>query len=389
MLKISHLSVQYNSDFRSRNFWWGSFLRSCWWKHTSPPHTEGTKPFILGGLSLEVQTGEFLVILGASGTGKTTLLRTIAGLKQPSEGEILIGGIQQNRLPPHRRDVAYVFQSGGWYDHLTVQQHFEIDFSRRKTSRTPADWMERVGLSEFADQNPPQLSGGQLQRLAIGRALMRGKAILLLDEPLNQLDTVSRQQLLDLLRQIHQEGQTVVCVTHDQQDVLRLATRVAVLHGGVIQQVDTPQEIYETPQHVSVGMAIGVPSMEFFQHDALPGVEALRNRFLGSRNAIVGIRPRDWVLVKSDSSDRVQDRGLQKIVNEFETLYIQGRWGDHAFGDGQILGKVDTGLATVSALLDAYEIGPDYLKGAMVSLRINVRKVNWFDPQNGNRIDYP
>jgi len=336
-------------------------------------------PNVLRDLTLEIESGDFLVVLGESGTGKTTLLRSIAGLTKPISGKILIQGKCQQGLPPHQRDVAYVFQSGGWYDHLTVREHFEIDISTLARGNSPAYWLDRIGLTELADFKPPQLSGGQLQRLAIGRALTRRKSLMLFDEPLNQLDAFSRRDLLQLLRQIHAEGQSIVYVTHDHQDAFLLATQIAVLHDGSIRQLDLPKNIYDHPQHISAANAIGFPSMEFF-----PSKTFASHEFPASLvDAVLGVRPRDWRLTVRTNIGQPAPLELER-----NQLCVSGKWSGASWGDGQVLGRIETGHTPVSVVIRASEMETSLSIGTPVWLTTDLTKVHCFDRCNGNRIEF-
>ncbi len=235
-----------------------SFFRR--WLTSNLPTVDEAR-WILHGLNLRVEKNDFLVILGPSGSGKSTLLRAIAGLARPSSGRVQLNGNDITHQPPHHRDLALVFQNGGWYDHLTVEQHFQFDSqSKASIERT----MQQLDLTELKHQRPGELSGGQAQRLAIGRALLRGRSLMMLDEPLSQLDQSIRESIRELLKTIHAEQKTFVYVTHDQQDAMHLATKVAILHRGQIQQIGTPQELFDAPNHRCVAEMIGTPSMQFF-----------------------------------------------------------------------------------------------------------------------------
>ena len=378
MLRIRNLCVQYPFKSFGKQAFWKSLL-SRWWQNTaSESPNPRVSPFVLQDLTMEIQSEDFLVILGQSGTGKTTLLRSIAGLTKPNSGEILIKGTCQQGLPPHQRDVAYVTQSGGWYDHLTVREHFEINDSASIRNKSAAYWLDRIGLTGLANYKPTQLSGGQLQRLAIGRAVARRKSLMLLDEPLNQLDAFSRRDLIQLLRQIHAEGQSIVYVTHDHQDAFLLATRIAVLHQGSIRQIDVPRKIYDQPQHISVANAIGFPSMEFFKPELFASIGLPAS----SVDAVLGVRPRDWRL-----SVRSHTGQAAPIKLEHNQLCVSGEWSGESWGDGQVVGRAETGHAPISVLLQASEMETSLVIGTPVWLSVDLTKVHCFDRFSGNRIE--
>ncbi|WP_226351721.1 ABC transporter ATP-binding protein [Pseudonocardia sp. ICBG601] len=217
------------------------------------------------GISLDVADGEFLVLLGPSGCGKSTLLRMVAGLTAPTGGRILLDGRDITAVPPRERDIAMVFQSYALYPHLTVARN--IGFPLRTRRRRDADARVAevaavLGLEELLDRRPRDLSGGQRQRVALGRALVRDPGAFLLDEPLSNLDatlrTATRAELGDLHRRL---GSTFVYVTHDQVEAMTMATRIAVLDRGRLEQVGTPEEVYDAPASVFVAGFLGSPAI--------------------------------------------------------------------------------------------------------------------------------
>ncbi|HEV2290571.1 MAG TPA: ABC transporter ATP-binding protein [Gemmatimonadales bacterium] len=251
-------------------------------------------------VSLEVAPGECVAILGPSGCGKSTLLRCIAGLEQPTSGDILIGDQRVNDVPPAERDVAMVFQSYALYPHLTVRENLEFPLRMRKVR--PATRSERITsvarrleLGDLLDRLPGQLSGGQRQRVALGRALVREPAVFLLDEPLSNLDATLRVQLrADLLALQASLEATMLFVTHDQAEALTLGRRLVVIDGGRVQQVGTPNEVYGSPANVFVARFVGTPGMNLFRAGVrLPA---------GPEGAVqAGIRPEHLALVPVDS----------------------------------------------------------------------------------------
>ena len=212
---------------------------------------------------LEIRDGEFFCLLGPSGCGKTTTLNLIGGFVAPTQGTIWIQGERIDRVPPHKRNVNTVFQSYALFPHMTVSENvaFGLRMARvdkKATAARAAEALELVGLEEFGDRLPNQLSGGQQQRVAVARALVRRPAVLLLDEPLGALDLKLRKRLQVELAQIHREvGTTFVYVTHDQEEAMTMADRVAVMRAGTIEQVDVPEEIYKHPQSRFVADFIG------------------------------------------------------------------------------------------------------------------------------------
>jgi ABC-type sugar transport system ATPase subunit len=233
-------------------------------------------------LTLEVSDGELMVLVGPSGSGKTTALRMLAGLEAVDRGRIEIGDRVVNRVSPRDRDVAMVFQDYALYPQMTVRDNMAFGLRRRGMGRADVDrrvaeTSETLGLGELLDRRPRQLSGGQQQRVALGRALVREPQVLLMDEPLSNLDAKLRGQARGEIKRLQTEvGTTTVYVTHDQVEALTLGDRIAVLDDGALQQVGTPEELYERPANVFVGGFIGSPAMSF-----LPG----------ENGAVIGVRP--------------------------------------------------------------------------------------------------
>jgi sn-glycerol 3-phosphate transport system ATP-binding protein len=240
------------------------------------------KTTIMAGVNLDIHDGEFVVILGPSGCGKSTLLRLIAGLEEITGGEIAIGGDVVNQLEPRERGCAMVFQNYALYPHMTVAEN--IGYALKVAGVPKTDRMARVaetaksvGLADFLDRKPGQLSGGQRQRVAMARAIIRAPKVFLFDEPLSNLDAKLRVQMRHEIRRIHNQIKaTSVFVTHDQHEGMTLADRLVVMNKGTIEQVGTPEEIYDRPASTYVAGFIGSPAMCF-----LPG------RVDGDRQALV------------------------------------------------------------------------------------------------------
>jgi len=269
-------------------------------------------------MSIEIPDKEFLVFVGPSGCGKTTSLRLLAGLEEPTEGDIYIGQRRVNDVPPKDRDIAMVFQSYALYPHMSVYDNMAFGLSLRKT---PKDEIDRrvheaasdLGIEELLDRKPRQLSGGQRQRVAVGRAIVRDPAVFLMDEPLSNLDAKLRVEARAMLSRLHQRLETTfIYVTHDQTEAMTMGSRIAVLRDGVLQQIDTPQVLYDTPTNVFVAGFIGSPSMNFFdatlvgnanemyvQSDTfklrVPDEKAQRHAEKGyaGKEIVFGIRPND------------------------------------------------------------------------------------------------
>jgi multiple sugar transport system ATP-binding protein len=290
------------------------------------------------GIDLTANEGEFLVLLGPSGCGKTTLMRLIAGLEQPTAGDIVIGGRVVTDLPPRARNIAMVFQSYALYPHLTVEKNISFPLRAvgmpKEDIRKKVEWAARMfGIERFLDRKPRQLSGGERQRVALARAVVREPVVFLLDEPLSNLDAKLRNSARDELKQFqHNLGTTTIYVTHDQAEAMGLGDRIAVLNQGKVIQVGTPQEIYGHPMDVFVATFIGSPPMNLvedgntwlgFRPEAfLPqGVETggdtetfpfrvTRVEYLGADRLVYGVlegrRPEAHVISKIPTNIRVE-----------------------------------------------------------------------------------
>lgn len=225
---------------------------------------------VIHGVDLDIEDGQFVVLVGPSGCGKSTLLRMIAGLEGISDGTIEIGDRVVNSLPPSERDIAMVFQNYALYPHKTVSANMAFSLKMRRMPKE--EIRERVhraaeilGLTDYLERYPRALSGGQRQRVAMGRAIVRNPQVFLFDEPLSNLDAKLRVQMRTEIRELHQRlGTTTVYVTHDQIEAMTMADKIVVLQGGVIEQIGSPLELYDTPANQFVAGFIGSPSMNFF-----------------------------------------------------------------------------------------------------------------------------
>jgi multiple sugar transport system ATP-binding protein len=272
---------------------------------------------VLKGIDLEAETGEFIVLVGPSGCGKSTLLAMIAGLETITAGDIVIGGRLVNQVPPKDRNIAMVFQSYALYPTMTVRQNITFGMeSRRVPKAAQRQAVERVTqllhIEELLDRRPSQLSGGQRQRVAMGRALVRDPALFLFDEPLSNLDAKLRVEMRTEIKKLYQRiEKTTVYVTHDQVEAMTLASRIAVMHQGRLQQFAEPRAVYERPANIFVAGFMGSPAMNFLPAeivaaDGRPGIAlpngggatvlklpAERGAALGApgRRVIFGVRP--------------------------------------------------------------------------------------------------
>jgi multiple sugar transport system ATP-binding protein len=225
----------------------------------------------LQDLSIHVEDKEFLVLVGPSGCGKTTALRCLAGLEEVTEGEVLIADQVVNDVAPKDRDIAMVFQSYALYPHMSVFDNMAFGLKLRKTpkediKRRVQEAADILGIGQLLDRKPRELSGGQRQRVAVGRAIVREPKVFLFDEPLSNLDAKLRVQTRTQISKLHTRLQTTfIYVTHDQTEAMTMATRIAVLNKGVLQQLDTPQQLYDFPANLFVAGFIGSPAMNFFE----------------------------------------------------------------------------------------------------------------------------
>jgi multiple sugar transport system ATP-binding protein len=366
--------------------------------------------------SLEVGDGEFMVLVGPSGCGKSTILRIIAGLEDVTAGEVYIDGRQVTDLPPKDRDIAMVFQNYALYPHMTVLQNlgFGLRLRREKKdeiNRRVMDTAKILGLDRLLDRKPAQLSGGQRQRVAMGRAMVREPRAFLMDEPLSNLDAKLRVQMRGSLAQLHERLKTTtVYVTHDQVEAMTLGERVAVLRDGVLQQVDTPQNLYKHPGNLFVAAFMGSPPMNLVE----ARVEAARLSFgsftipipphpglrpFEGRSVILGIRPSDFedVAVWADTSvPSIEARVdiAEELGSEINLLFTvdappieteETRAAADAAGDDETIPLMSDGRRAVfCARVDARTRAR---AGSTIRLSCDPARFHYFDPATGLVID--
>ena len=238
---------------------------------------DNEKFFAVQNVNLEVKPAEFLTFLGPSGCGKTTTLRMIAGFETPTEGQILLGDKDVTKIPANERGMGFVFQNYALYPHMSVYDNMAFGLKLRKVAKDQIDRLVHeaakiLDIEHLLDRKPKALSGGQRQRVAMGRAIVRNPKVFLMDEPLSNLDAKLRVQMRIEIAKLHQRlGTTIIYVTHDQTEAMTLGTRIVVMKDGVIQQVDTPQNLYEKPCNLFVAGFMGSPQMNFL--DATVKVE--------------------------------------------------------------------------------------------------------------------
>ena len=335
-------------------------------------------------VDIDVKPGQFVTLLGPSGCGKSTTLNMIAGLEQPSEGRILIGGRDVTNLPPSERDIAMVFQSYALYPHLSVFENIAFPLRARRRRTAEPELRERVaqvaaalGLDTLLGRLPREISGGQRQRVALGRAMVRTPNVYLLDEPLSNLDQQLRVQMRSELKDIHQRlGATMIYVTHDQGEAMTLSDTIVVMSGGRVEQLGSPRELYDRPANVFVARFLGEPGMNLFEgridDGALraEGVAIAADRVGGagrSGGLIAGIRPEDLVEVEPD---KASIRGTVRTIE---------------FLGSRMLLRIDVGAAIVTAFMP---LGSQFSPRQPVGLApASGDRVRWFAAETGGAID--
>ncbi|HJY32999.1 MAG TPA: sn-glycerol-3-phosphate ABC transporter ATP-binding protein UgpC [Actinomycetota bacterium] len=351
-------------------------------------------------LTLEVADGEFLILVGPSGCGKSTALRMVAGLERISDGTIAIGDRVVNDVPPKDRDIAMVFQNYALYPHMTVEKNLGFGLRRRRTPREDVrarvdDVSRLLGLEDLLRRRPGQLSGGQRQRVAMGRALVREPKVFLLDEPLSNLDAQLRVQMRSELKRLHERvGATTIYVTHDQVEAITLGERIAVLSGGILQQVGPPQEVYDHPANVFVARFIGSPPMNLLKGNATGGriwlgdVE-LREPQVPEGEVLVGIRPEGLRPVGQEHEGPTLEVGVEVVEPLGDEVLVHGSIdatpADVPIGseDPALLSDGEGGRAAITLRLPP---GDRPRPGSRLRVAIAPHNVRLFDPASGRAI---
>lgn len=349
---------------------------------------------VLKQIDLDARPGEFLVLLGPSGCGKSTLLNIIAGLEEPTAGEILIDKVAVTDFEPKDRDIAMVFQSYALYPGMTVAGNLSFGMSVRgvpknERDKTVAEVARILRLDHLLERKPSQLSGGQRQRVAMGRALVRHPKIFLFDEPLSNLDAQLRVEMRTELKKLHHRlSATIVYVTHDQVEAMTLATKVVVMNGGVVQQVGEPQEIYDRPKNVFVAKFIGSPSMNLvpgtinfasgskhvFEAEGLTqpielsvDVKSSMVNSLAGKKLLMGIRP-ECITVADSTRKRAE---ANVILSRVELVEPTG--SDNLvfvkFGDCELLARLAPGAGRL---------------GEAITISLPKDKILIYDAESGN-----
>lgn len=313
---------------------------------------------VINNVNLEIKDKEFIVLVGSSGCGKSTLLRMIAGLEEITDGEIYIGDKKVNNIAPKDRDIAFVFQSYALYPHMTVRENIAFGLKMRKVPKAEIEKKvqeaaEILNLGEYLDRKPKQLSGGQRQRVALGRAIVRNPKVFLMDEPLSNLDAKLRVQMRSEIKKLHEKLQTTfIYVTHDQTEALTMGDRIVVLNNGDIQQVDSPDQIYNNPKNTFVAGFVGSPQMNF-----------IAGKDLGlDENILYGVRPEKMTKPDGDIKLTV-DVEISEMLGSEKIAYFN--IGEHK----------------CSAKLDS-----DVQIGKTINISINKNDMYKFDIVTGERI---
>jgi spermidine/putrescine transport system ATP-binding protein len=307
------------------------------------PARRGEKPVrAVDQVTMDIYDGEFFAMLGPSGCGKTTTLRLIAGFEQPSSGQVIINGVAMQGIPPYHRPVNTVFQDYALFPHMTVMQNvtFGLEMAgvtKKEATKRAQEALEMVRLPAVGKRKPRELSGGQQQRIALARALVNHPSVLLLDEPLGALDLKLRREMQLELKTMQQElGITFVFVTHDQEEAMTMANRIAVMDGGHVLQVGRPEEIYETPANRFVADFIGETNFlkgKLIARNGVSGTvqldgEARVEALLGGETItegaeiIVAIRPERILLKPFDATEKTD--GLSVVTGQIQTVYYIG-----------------------------------------------------------------
>ena len=343
--------------------------------------------------NLEIKDKEFIIFVGPSGCGKSTTLRMLAGLEEISSGELYIDDVLINDVQPKKRDIAMVFQSYALYPHMTVYENMAFALKIRKIPKAEID--ERVkevasilGLTEYLNRKPKALSGGQCQRVALGRAIVRRPKVFLMDEPLSNLDAKLRVTMREEIVRIHEKvGATTIYVTHDQTEAMTMASRIVIMKTGIVQQIGTPKEVYSYPANTFVAQFIGSPSMNLFNGSYdngkftfdgtnsitidIPKEHQEKLKDYSGKQLIVGIRPEDISL----------DPAMLKKYSH-DTISIDSQVVELLGHDLVIYSDVDGQKIIVKTLAD-YDIKAHQ----DVKVAICMNKIHYFDPDTTNRIE--
>jgi multiple sugar transport system ATP-binding protein len=349
----------------------------------------------LDDFSLEIKSGEFMVLLGPSGCGKTTAIRCIAGLINPSSGQIYIDEELVNNIPPKNRDIAMVFQNYALYPHMSVYDNIAFPLKMRKKSKSHTE--EKInevanllGMTDLLNRKPKELSGGQMQRVALGRALVREPKVFLMDEPLSNLDAKLRMYMRTEIKKLQKKvGITTLYITHDQIEAMSMADKIAVMNSGLLQQVGRPQEIYNQPSNIFVAGFVGSPSMNFLECNLIKDTTTIYFESNGisfkppntgtgpsspkpwPKTLTIGIRPKDINILDDENEDLV-DIKMKGEITFTEML-----------GDDSII-EVKMGSSLIKVANTNSTL--DFSIGNVIILGTSYDKIHLFDNYNGKRI---
>ena len=337
-------------------------------------------------VSIEIGDGEFMVLVGPSGCGKTTALRMIAGLEEVSDGNLKIGDRVVNDVAPKDRDIAMVFQSYALYPHMSIYDNMAFGLKLRKVPKADIDRRvkdaARILNLENLQKKPRELSGGQRQRVALGRAIVREPAVFLMDEPLSNLDAKLRVQTRAEIARLHQRlGTTTVYVTHDQVEAMTMGTRIAVMDKGELQQVGSPQDLYDSPRKLFVAGFIGSPAMNFVNVErdgdfvkgdgmAFPIPTRYRGGMDGTSKLVAGFRPEHLELGELPNSATIRAKAdVVEFLGDEELLHVsvQGHEGD-----------------VVAVVSSENRVKP----GDVLDLKLPLEKLHLFDQASGDSLAY-
>jgi multiple sugar transport system ATP-binding protein len=343
---------------------------------------------VLKGINLDINDGDFLVLLGPSGCGKSTLLNTIAGLETSNSGEILIDNHVVNNMEPSDRDIALVFQSYALYPAMTVRKNVTFGLEQRKTPKEKiSEALNEVSnllqINELLDRKPSQLSGGQRQRVAMGRALVRHPKVFLFDEPLSNLDAKLRVEMRREIKKLHKRLKTtIVYVTHDQTEAMSLGTNIAIMDQGKIQQCDTPKNIYNKPQNMFVADFIGSPSMNLLEG-------SLNNKIFkpnGSDNVQIPLGKYDFINKDIDNGSiflgiRPEHVYFEKVNEDCFGIKLKSEIIEYT-GHEQIITFNFSGQQFLGKFPSTIDIQMD----KELDLYIDLKQISLFDKNTQNRI---
>ncbi len=337
------------------------------------------KKRVIDGIDLTIKDKEFLVLVGSSGCGKSTILRMIAGLEDISGGNIYIGDTKVNNVHPKDRDIAFVFQSYALYPHMTVYENIAFGLKMRKYDKKYIDEKVKeaakiLNLTEYLDRKPKQLSGGQRQRVALGRAIVRNPKVFLMDEPLSNLDAKLRVQMRAEIKKLHEKLQTTfIYVTHDQTEALTMGDRIVVLDKGKIQQVDTPTNIYNNPQNKFVAGFIGSPQMNFVDCNIINNTLIMTEPIIElSRDIMEKLHNRHYVTIGIRPENMTNPNGRIKLNVKVEMTELLG---------SEQIAYFNIGENRCSAKLSAEQNIGEYLE-----LSLDSNEFLYFDQKTGERI---